>query len=186
MIIYFTGSLAAKDKYIQNYKAIISFLKSQGHTVISDHIIGATESKISMYTREQRLQFHVQLEKWIRSCDFMIAETSFPSISVGYEISLALRLGKPVLILYSEGDPPSLLAHHENEKLDCEKYTPNNVNKILLNFIDFIQGKHDTRFTFFISPELAAYLDDISRSEKLPKSVYIRQLIEKDRKNRQQ
>src|SRR5437868_4502190 len=103
MIVYFTASLAAKDQYLPNYQAIIEFLKSKGHTVISDHITGASETLVRLSTRTERLQFHSQLEKWISSCDFMIAETSFPSISVGYEISLALRLGKPILVLYSEG-----------------------------------------------------------------------------------
>src|SRR5260221_10437347 len=101
MTIYFTASLAAKDQYLEKYKKIISFLESQGHTVIAQHIIDSSESKIRMSTRAERLQFHNQLEKWLKSCDFVIAETSFPSISVGYEISLALRLARPVLVLYS-------------------------------------------------------------------------------------
>src|SRR5258708_1790355 len=141
MIIYFTASLAAKDQYLEKYKKIIAFLESQGHTVIAQHIIDSSESKIRMSTRTERLQFHNQLEKWLKSCDFVIAETSFPSISVGYEISLALRLARPVLVLYSEGDPPSLLAHHENDRLYCEKYTNEDLGKIILDFIDYIQGK---------------------------------------------
>jgi hypothetical protein len=184
MIIYFSASLAAKELYLENYKRIIAFLESQGHTVIAEHILNSTESKIRMSTRTERLEFHHQLEKWLKSCDFMIAETSFPSISVGYEISLALRLAKPVLVLYSEGDPPSLLAHHQNDRLYCERYDQENLGKTIIDFIDYIQGKNDTRFTFFITPQQAAYLDEISRVEKLPKSVYLRQLIEKDMERR--
>ena len=180
MTIYFSASLAAKDQYLEKYKKIIAFLESRGHTVIAEHIINSSESKIRMSTRTERLDFHTQLEKWLKSCDFMIAETSFPSISVGYEISLALRLARPVLVLYSEGDPPSLLAHHENDKLYCEKYNDENLGKTILDFIDYIQGKNDTRFTFFLTPQQAAYLDEVSHTEKLPKSVYLRQLIEKD------
>jgi hypothetical protein len=185
MNIYFTASLAAKDQYIANYKAIVDFLRSKNNEVICDHILDSTESKVRMSTREDRLKFHGRLEKWIKSCDFMIAETSFPSISVGYEISLALRLGKPVLVLYSEGDPPSLLADHENQKLVCEKYTAKTLGQQLLEFIEYIQGKNDTRFTFFITPTLASYLDDIAHKEKLPKSVYLRQLIEKDMREKE-
>lgn len=185
MTIYFTASLAAKDQYLDKYKKIIAFLEGQGHTVIAQHIIDSSESKIRLSTREERLEFHNQLEKWLKSCDFMIAETSFPSISVGYEISLALRLAKPVLVLYSEGDPPSLLAHHENDRLFCEKYTDDSLGKTILEFIDYMQGKNDTRFTFFITPKQAAYLDEVSHTEKLPKSVYLRQLIEKDMQRRE-
>jgi len=184
MIIYFTASIAAKNQYINKYQKIISFLEGQGHTVIAQHIINSSESSIRLLTRADRLAFHTQLEKWLKSCDFVVAETSFPSISVGYEISLALRLAKPVLVLYSEGDPPSLLAHHENDRLYCEKYSKDDVGKVILDFIDYIQGKNDTRFTFFITPQEASYLDEVSRKEKLPKSVYLRQLIEKEMKER--
>ena len=180
LTIYFTGSIAAKDHYLKNYKAIIEYLQSLGHNVTAEHILQASEKSISMKSREDRLSFHAQLEKWIHKCDFMIAETSYPSISVGYEISLALRVGKPVLILYSEGDPPSLLAHHKDEKLMCEKYTPHTVQGIIKDFIQYINSKSDLRFTFFITPKIVSYLDEVSRKEKLPKSVYLRKLIEED------
>jgi nucleoside 2-deoxyribosyltransferase len=34
---------------------------------------------------------------WIEACDALVAEVSTPSHGVGYEIAVALRLGKPVL-----------------------------------------------------------------------------------------
>ena len=178
--IYFTASIAAKDKYLSNYRKIVQILESKGHEVVSEHIMSETESHIRMKSREDRLGFHAQLEKWIHSCDFIIAETSFPSISVGYEISLALHVGKPVLVLYSEGDPPSLLAIHKDDKLVCEKYQPDSLESTITDFLHYMQGKSDLRFTFFITPRIATYLEDVSKKEKLPKSVYLRKLIEQD------
>jgi hypothetical protein len=178
--LYFTASIAARDKYLENYKKIISHVEKKGHTMIADHILMPTEKEISLKSREDRLAFHNQLEQWIYSCDGVIAETSFPSISVGYEISLALRVGKPVLILYSEGEPPSLLAHHKDEKLLCEKYSSVTLPSIIDDFLHYIQSKSDLRFTFFITPKIASYLDEIAKKNKLPKSVYLRKLIERD------
>lgn len=178
--LYFTASVAAKDQYLSNYTKIIDHIKKRGDDVIADQILQPTEQEISLKTREERLAFHNQLEKWIYSCDGVIAETSFPSISVGYEISLALRVGKPVLILYSEGEPPSLLAHHKDEKLMCERYSPQTVSSILDDFLHYIKSKSDLRFTFFITPKIASYLDEMAKKNKLPKSVYLRKLIEKD------
>jgi hypothetical protein len=184
MKVYFTASIAAIDQLRTNYMSIVDYLRSHGHTVVADHILESTEDKISHKTREERLKFHQQLEDWIKNADCMIAETSFPSISVGYEISLALKLGKPVLILYSKGDPPSLLAYHKDEKLLTERYTPAHVGETIKNFLSFVQGKSDMRFTFFITPSIAAYLEDVAREEKLPKSVYLRKLIEGDMRER--
>ncbi|MBP9691546.1 hypothetical protein KBD81_05715 [Candidatus Woesebacteria bacterium] len=178
--LYFTASIAAKDQYISKYRAIVDHIKAEGHTIVADHILNISEREVNISSREKRLQFHEQLEKWIHSSDALIAETSFPSISVGYEISLALRVGKPVLVLYSEGDPPSLLAHHTDEKLLCEKYSVQTVSGILDDFLHYIDSKADLRFTFFITPKIASYLDAIAKKEKLPKSVYLRKLIEAD------
>lgn len=180
LTLYFTGSLAAKEQYLPNYTKIVNLVKQRGHDIIADQIFNATEREVSNRTREDRLKFHSQIEKWIYNCDGMIAETSFPSISVGYEISLALRVGKPVLILHSEGDPPSLLAHHKDEKLLCEKYTLQTLPSILDDYMHYIESKSDLRFTFFITPKIASYLDDIAKKDKLPKSVYLRKLIETD------
>lgn len=182
MKIYFTASIAAKKQFTNNYSSIINILKAKKHEVISDHILNTEESQVHLQTKEQRLKFHDQLEHWIRSCDFMIAETTFPSISVGYEISLALRVGKPVLLLYSEGSPPSLFAYHKDERLIAEKYTSDTLKAILEDFISYTESKSDLRFTFFITPSIVNYLDHVSKKEKVPKSVYLRKLIEEDMK----
>src|SRR3989344_9621941 len=104
MKVYFTASIAGKKENLSDYQKIINILKSKGCEVISDHIINSTESEIRLETREDRLKFHKQLEKWVADCDFVLAETSFPSISVGYEIALAQYLIKPIIILYKAGD----------------------------------------------------------------------------------
>lgn len=178
MKVYFTASVVGKPEFIKNYQKIIDFVKTRGFKIQAEHILAATEESIRLQTREQRLTFQRQTEKWIQDCDFMIAETSFPSISVGYEISLALQNRKPVLILYSVGDPPSLFAFHSDEKLVAEKYTLDTVEETIDEFIQYMRGAADTRFTFFITPQIAAYLDKLSRKEKVPKSVYLRKLIE--------
>lgn len=178
--LYFTASIAAKDQYIHKYKKIVEYIEGKGHTIIADHILNVSEKEVNISSREKRLEFHEQLEKWIHSSDALIADTSFPSISVGYEISLALRVGKPVLVLYSEGEPPSLLAHHRDEKLLCERYTLQSLPGTLDDFIHYIDSKADLRFTFFITPKIASYLDTIAKVQKIPKSVYLRKLIEQD------
>jgi hypothetical protein len=178
MNVYFTASIVGKNEYLKNYLKIISILRAKQFTVQSEHIINVSEPEIHIKTRAERLKFHQKLENWIQHSDFMVVEASFPSISVGYEISLALMYRKPVLILYSIGDPPSLFAHHTNEKIVCEKYNMETVEDTINEFITYVHGAADTRFTFFITPQIAAYLEKVSIKEKTPKSVYLRRLIE--------
>lgn len=180
MNIYFTASIVGKKHYLENYNKIIEYLTSKHHEVISDHIINTTEDQIRIEEKEERIKFQRQLENWIKSCDAVIVEASFPSISVGYEISLAVHFGKPVLILYCDGNPPSLLVHHHEEKIICEKYSKYILEETLDDFLHYAQGSSDARFTFYITSKIAAYLNDISLKKKIPKSVYLRRLIEKD------
>lgn len=181
--VYFTASVSAKNKYLLEYKNIIGHLEMLGHKVTSKHIIDITESQIQEESREEILQFQEKVEQWIKKCDCIIADTSFPSVSVGYEIALALRIGKPVMVFYGEGGPPSLLTYYKDEKLITEKYNDANYKESIENFINFVKGKTELRFTFFITPSIAVFLDDVTRNEKTPKAVYIRKLIEKDMKH---
>lgn len=185
MTIYFTASIAGKKQYLSNYLTIIDFLKSKGHSVLADHIINTSVSDLRSEEKEEVLTFQHKLEKWILGADCVVVETSFPSISVGYEISLAYNLGKPVLILYSEGSPPpSLLAYHKDEKIVCEEYSADTLTGLLEDFVNYVRGAADMRFTFFITSKIASYLKKVSKKEKTPKSVYLRRLIEADMKNR--
>lgn len=180
MLAYFTASIVGKKYHLDKYKKIIEILESRGIEVIHEHILQTSESQIRLSSREARLTFHRQLENWITSCDLMIAEASFPSISVGYEISLALSRGKPILVIYVEGDPPSLLAYHESEKIVCEKYSFTSLEGIISDFLNYVRGGSDSRFTFFISSKQAAHLNKVSREKRIPKSAYLRDLIDCD------
>lgn len=182
MNIYFTASVSAKHTYLTEYNNIIQYLELLKHHVVSQHITHITESEIQEATKEEILKFQAKMEQWIKKCDFMIADTSFPSVSVGYEIALALRIGKPVLVFYGTGGPPSLLSYYKDEKLVTEKYNDKTYRETIDTFITFVKGKSELRFTFFITPAIAVYLDEIAQKEKVPKAVYIRKLIEKDMK----
>lgn len=182
MRAYFTASIVGRKFHLNKYQAIGTILRSHGVTVADEHILRVSEKDIELQSKQKRLAFHNQLEEWINTADFLVAETSFPSISVGYEISMALDRGKPVLILYSEGDAPALFAFHENERIVCEKYTQGTLPAIIADFLHFVRGEADTRFTFFISSKHASYLAKMGKKNRVPKSVYLRSLIDKDMK----
>lgn len=182
MRAYFTASIVGRKYHLGNYQKIGEILRAHNVEVMDEHILNVSEKDIQMQSKDVRLKFHQRLEDWVNASDFLVAETSFPSISVGYEISMALDRGKPVLILYSEGDPPSLFAYHENEKIVSEFYTADTLPGIITDFLHFVRGEADTRFTFFISSKQAAYLAKQGKKHRVPKSVYLRNLIDKDMK----
>lgn len=180
MNVYFTASIVGKKHLLNNYLKIIEILKKNGCQVQSDHIINASEEGIRMETVEKRVAFHKKLESWINTCDFMVAEVSFPSISVGYEISMALHKGKSVLVLFSDGDRPSLISSDCEDRLVCEKYDASNLKETLEDFLKYAEGSGDGRFTFYITSEMAGHLDKMAKKERVPKAVYLRKLLQKD------
>jgi len=184
MNVYFTASIVGKKKYLEHYRHIIDVVRKSGHTITSDHIIDSEpEQKINLQSEQKREQFHKKLKKWIMDSQCMIVETSFPSISVGFEISLALNLNKPVLVLYTN-EAPTLLSGYNDEKLICEQYDFNTASGIIEDFLNYVKGTSEHRFTFFITTGMNKFLDDISKKKKMPKSVYLRQLIDAERKKR--
>lgn len=183
MNIFFTGSITSHVKNRENYAQIVRCLKASGHCVIADHILQITEDEVSKKSRDERLGFHKQVEEWIQSCHCVVAETTIPSVSVGYEIALAARLGIPVLILHSSGEGPSLLTQHKSEHIVVEKYTAHSLPVIIADFLGFVKDNRDVKFTFYLSHKYFMYLDDTSKNQQMSKSAYLRKLIEEDMRN---
>ena len=101
MNIYFSCSITGGRKDQAIYASIVEALQAQGHQVPTAHLsspdIMALEAVVSpneVYQRDVA---------WVNGCDALIAEVSTPSHGVGYEIALALALGKPVFCLYRRG-----------------------------------------------------------------------------------
>jgi hypothetical protein len=101
MDIYFSCSLTGGRDDQPIYAAIVETLLAQGHTVPTASLARAdimdeeaTIEPAVVYTRDVA---------WVRGAAALVAEVSTPSHGVGYEIALALTLGKPVLCLYREG-----------------------------------------------------------------------------------
>ena len=101
MKIYFSGSIRGGRKYLESYKKIVHYLKSNGHIVLTERIasdniyeLEAQLTPTSIYERDIQL---------LNECDAVIAEVSNPSLGVGYEIGYTLHyLEKPTLCLYQK------------------------------------------------------------------------------------
>ena len=101
MKVYFACSITGGRNDEGIYQAIVETLLDEGHETPTAHLaspeVMALEHVIEpeeVYTRDI---------EWINDCDALVAEVSTPSHGVGYEISYALNLGKPVLCCYRKG-----------------------------------------------------------------------------------
>jgi 2'-deoxynucleoside 5'-phosphate N-hydrolase len=180
MKIYFVASITGKKYYLDNYKKIIKELENLGHTVISDHIIGAETEQLLNESSNERSAHYKKVKKWLSSVDIVIAEVSYPSVSVGYELAHALEKGKPVLALHVPEKVPVALLGEPSDKLTMESYLKEELKKDLNILVKLTADQMDVRFNFFVSPKIVNYLDWIAKKKKMPRAVYLRRLIEKE------
>ncbi len=98
MNIYFSCSITGGREDQPVYQAIVNALLEDGHEVPTALLASADvmEYETSIEPRE----VYLRDVAWVKGCDALVAEVSTPSHGVGYEIALALCLGKPVLCCY--------------------------------------------------------------------------------------
>lgn len=101
MNIYFSCSITGGRRDQAIYQHIVEHLTAKGHQVPTAHL-----SRVDILDEEKVIdprEVYNRDVKWVEDCDALVAEISTPSHGVGYEIALALFLGKPVFCCYREG-----------------------------------------------------------------------------------
>jgi len=181
MKVHFIGSLEGNR---EDYKRIIELLEVLECEVLTKHSIsreiqdveGESEDAARLYAKRMRL--------WIVRADAIVVEATTQVLGTGYEIALALQLEKPVIVLYRDKgkNTPHVLKGVESEKLQTYKYSDETLEKTLTMALEYARDTIDVRFNFFISPRINRYLDWVSKEKKVPRSVYLRTLIEVDMK----
>lgn len=103
MKIYFAAAIRGGRQDRQLYQQLIRFLiMNKHHQVLTEHIgannlTTAGEDNLSDHDIRQR---DISL---LEKADVVVAETTQPSLGVGYELGYAERLNKPVIILHRQG-----------------------------------------------------------------------------------
>jgi nucleoside 2-deoxyribosyltransferase len=101
MNIYFSCSITGGRGDQDIYKILVDNLTSWGHDVPTA-ILASPNVLDYEYSSAPEMVYKRDV-KWVEECDALIAEVSTPSHGVGYEIALALLIGKPVLCCYQKG-----------------------------------------------------------------------------------
>jgi len=183
MKVYFTCSARGTQNFSNLYQKIFDTILKLGNEHTSNYTKESDPGEIYGYSHEERVALYEQAIRDLKRSDVILLEVSTHSLSMGYLMQTALNLGKPVIALYSKDHKPAFAAGIEDDKLQVIEYSKNNLTEVIEESIEFAQSKMDVRFNFFISPAIGNYLDWISKEKKIPRSVYLRSLIEKDMNN---
>lgn len=180
MKVFFSSSIHGRDKYEKNYEAIVKDLKDRGLKVQSDHVLGIDKKRLSEVNDRFRVEYYKKLVYWITEADLVVAEVSHGSISIGHEISLALEKRKNVIALSVKNQGPAIFLALKTDKFQLVSYTLENLHSVLDKAINKARSNTDIRFNFFVSPQINDWLDWISREKRIPRAVYLRELLEKE------
>lgn len=187
MKIYFTVSISQMDENTRsNSEKIIELLEKMGHTVLHKEALNKKISEIKLQTPEQALKAQKLLSTLKKQAEIIIVEATKQSLGIGQEISFALSLNKPVIVLYSGNSVPHVLQDEGKDFLIISNYENHNLESVLSESLDYASSQQDTRFNFFVSPKHINFLDWIAQNKKIPRSVYLRRLIEKEMANDEQ
>lgn len=183
--VYFACSSTNLRENISSYLTVTDTIKKLKHQIPFDWLDRVKRQFDRSLSEREEKKSVLQREgiKAIENCDALIAETSFPSSSVGYQIALALSLKKPVLCLYSldfgNKVPPQIINADESVNLSIKPYNKESTFNILKNYFESHKDREYIRFNFIISNDIEKYLNWISRYGELSKSRILREKIKK-------
>jgi hypothetical protein len=184
MQAYFIASSRLVDKnreiYGQMYKTIATEYKMVSDKVWKWVKKGVMDlKKADLETKKENYKETLQD---IGKADIIVMEISGHSMSMGYILSKTLEMNKPVIALYTADAQPIFVAGINNPKLILKEYKPDNMEKIIWDSLKEAKGLIDMRFNFFVSPKILNYLDWVGQKRMIPKSVFLRNLIEREMK----
>lgn len=182
MKVYFSAARVFKNELLENYTQILEVLKDEGCTVFENTVNHKNKSTLEMSDNE-KVDNYRQIIKWIDKSDFCVMEASFPStLHIGHEITISIDKNKPTIVLFEKGKMPAQFMGLKNDRLIWVEYELGKVKQALAKAIEETRDLMDVRFNFFVSPKILNYLDWVAKEKKVPRSVFLRGLIEKEMK----
>lgn len=183
MKIYFSAARAYREKYGQDYQKIIQVLTKDGFQVTDNGRLKSPSGAFNHLSVSEKVQLYRGMLKKIDKADISVFEASFPStVHIGHEISVALGKGKPVVVAYVEGREPLLFKGIQGSKIIWVEYSESSLTDKLTAAVELARKMIDVRFNFFVSPKILNYLDWVAQKRMIPRSVFLRNLIEKEMK----
>jgi len=184
MQVYFLASSRLVEKDRELYKRMYDCI-ADGNKMVSDKVLKWTKMGIRDLRDEPlkvKRENYEYLIKCLKKAEIVVTEVSGHSMSAGYLISQALDMNKPVVALYTADSKPVFIAGINNKKFFLVEYDKENIEKVLKKTFKEVSSLIDVRFNFFVSPKILTYLDWVGQKRMVPKSVFLRNLIEKEMK----
>jgi len=182
MKVFFVASPRSANKEPGLFIKINSLLGKEA-TLLGDMVPTWTKGNVSNFyngTHKERVDHFKKTVEYVKKADAVFVELSEHSMSMGYIVNKALENSKPVVALYKKGFEPYFFSGIEDSRLLIVEYTEENIEETIREALNKIKDYSDVRFNFFVSPKILNYLDWIAQKRMIPRSVFLRNLIERE------
>jgi hypothetical protein len=181
MLVHLVGSRYEIAKNIDHLRQLVKIVHREGHKLADDWVDESYKSQqvdLKDFKDTDWSVLYKDSVEAISRADAVVAETSTPSFSVGYQVALAVSMKKPVLVLNREGVEKSFFASGVEVGITYKKYTNDNVDQMLTKFLsDNNISTKDMRFNFFIDRSIYNYLRWSALKTGKTKAEILRELV---------
>jgi nucleoside 2-deoxyribosyltransferase len=137
MKIYFSCSITGGRADEKVYQLLVSEMLHSGIEVPTAQLSESGIVDLEKVVDPNEI-FHRDMN-WLKDCDAVVAEVSTPSHGVGYEIAIALTLGKPVLCCYRQGRTISkIITGNDSPNLMVKEYA--NEEEVISYLQEFVSS----------------------------------------------
>ena len=171
MKVFFTSSITGLTKFRKNCELISKILRKHGHKV-QDHFLKISKEQDEAKTEKESKYVFKYITDRIKEADVFIAEMSFRSAPVSYQLTYALDHNKPSLYLVEErkGNPAhAVFKGNPTKYLMIRNYTTKDLEETILHFLEHSKKLLMRRFNFLLPAELEEYLRISSAMDRVSK-----------------
>lgn len=131
---------------------------------------------------DENLTFDMLVQE-IAAADVFIAEMSYASQTLGFQLAHALRTGRQCLYLYDpsiKGQPKGMIGNITSRNLKIKEYNDTNYKKVVDSFMKFAEKQQQSyRTSFMITREIDEFISIRSKKLMLSRGEVIRELLHK-------
>jgi len=170
---------------IETLRNISNIITDQKHHLLDDWVEAAYERRVNKkddsLTGDWSKIYSSNIEN-IAKADVVIAETTYDTFGVGYQVAVAVHQKKPVLLLrHEDAQADSYATGVIDAWVQRASYNDDNLESVLKKFLDEndIITK-DMRFNFFIDRQIYNYLRWSALRTGKTKAEILRELVTRE------
>jgi hypothetical protein len=187
MLVHFIAPVTGLKDNIDNLRTIAKYLQGKGHVLARDWIEDAYVdlNDGTRPTAEREIAWQAIIEdnfEAIAKADVIIADITYDSTALGYQIATAVHQKKPTLLILQEGKTvPPFTWNIPSTFLNRIEYNSSNLDEKVSPFLqDNDITTKDMRFNFFIDRPIYNYLRWAALKTGKTKAEILRELVQRE------